>query len=81
VDLNQRAIVDALRAAGRSVEVLSAVGKGCPDLLVALRGRMWLLEVKMPGGELSDVQVAWHQRWRTHVQVVRTVQEAIEATT
>ena len=46
VDSNHGEVVDALRAAGASVQSLAAIGKGCPDLLVGYRG-MWLLfEVK-----------------------------------
>ncbi len=39
-------IVDALEAVGASVQRLAV--KGVPDLLVGWRGRMWLLEVKLP---------------------------------
>lgn len=46
VDSNHGDVVEALRAAGASVQSLAAIGKGCPDLLVGYRG-MWLLfEVK-----------------------------------
>lgn len=86
-DANHAAIVKALKAAGRSVLDLSAVGGGCPDILVGWGG-MWsvLLEIKCPrkeGGEdkLSDKQVDWHKAWRGgRVVVVRSVREALEAT-
>lgn len=46
-DGNQTAVVAALRGAGCLVWVLSAVGKGLPDLLVmAPWGELWLVEVK-----------------------------------
>lgn len=80
-DGNQDIIVDALTAAGRKVQVLSDVGHGVPDLLVSLRGRNFLLEVKMPGEPLTPAQVTWHQRWRGQVAIVETPQQAIEATT
>ena len=38
IDENQPEIVDALRAMGCSVTILSAVGNGCPDILVGFRG-------------------------------------------
>lgn len=86
VDTHQAAIVRSLRAIGCSVQSLARIGDGCPDLLVARAGRMWLLEVKAPlgaeggrstdGQKLSALQQDWHQRWRAPVHVVRTVQEA-----
>ena len=48
VDANQKAIADALRRAGCSVQLLHTVGAGCPDLLVGRHGETFLLEVKMP---------------------------------
>jgi len=59
-DPNQGEIVEALRAAGASVEELDDVGAGVPDLLVGFRGRNFLLEVKSPpykgpkGGRLPE---------------------------
>ncbi len=77
VDANQSAIVDALRAAGCSVQSLAAVGKGCPDLLVA-RGKVnILLEVKDATGKLTPDQKTWHEGWRGRAHVVRTVDEAL----
>ncbi len=79
-DANQRAIVEALRAAGRTVEVLSDVGRGVPDLLVSRGGVNYLLEVKVPGKGLTEDEARWHANWRGRVAVVTTPQEAIEAT-
>lgn len=80
VDANQAEIVEALRAAGRTVQVISQVGKGCPDLAVGLQGRTFLLEVKVPGAKLTEDERRWHLAWRGQVAVVTTPQEAIEAT-
>jgi hypothetical protein len=80
VDANQREIVAALRAAGRTVEVLSDVGRGVPDLLVSVCGRNYLLEVKAGKAGLTQDEARWHAAWRGQVAVVRTPQEAIEAT-
>ena len=85
IDDNQPSIVKALRAAGYSVQPLSAVGKGCPDLLVGRFGRTFLLEVKNRDGNspaqraLTAQQVEWHKAWRGHVVVVHTPEEALEA--
>lgn len=45
-DANQSLIVSGLRSGGAFVVVLSAVGRGVPDLLVGFRGRWILLELK-----------------------------------
>ena len=88
LDLNHRAIVSGLRAAGCSVLDLSSVGGGCPDILVGARGRDHLLEIKhltngklTPGAKKSAVgQKEWHDRWRGHpVRVVYSLHEALNA--
>jgi len=55
------------------------VGEGCPDLLVARAGVNYLLEVKMPGAELTSDEWRWHMRWPGWVRTVRTVDEALRA--
>lgn len=76
--------MQALRKAGCSVASLSAVGEGCPDLLVGARGHNCLLEVKdgsrVPSArKLTPAQEAWHKAWRGKVAVVTTPMEALEA--
>lgn len=82
-DENQRKIVAALRAVGASVQDLSRVGKGCPDLLVGFRGRNYLLEVKNPERrwKLTDDQVMWHRYWNGKAVVVRDSEEALAVIT
>lgn len=48
-DANEPAIVEALRAAGASVEIIGE-GEGRPDLMVGYRGNTFHLEVKNPLG-------------------------------
>lgn len=79
VDSNQEQIVSALRAAGATVQSLAAIGKGCPDLLVAKNGVMWLFEVKSGKGETNDMQAKWHIRWKADVHVVYGPEEALRA--
>jgi len=87
IDVNHREIVDALRAAGASVQPLHTVGAGCPDLLVGARGVNHVLEVKRPlsprGGAsrsaLTPDQQIWHAHWRGNVRVVRSATEALAA--
>lgn len=84
VDDNQGEIVAALRRAGCSVCILSGVGKGCPDIAVGLRGVTYMLEIKdgskPPSRQrLTLDEQAWHDAWRGHATVVRSVDEALDA--
>ena len=80
-DANEAEIVQVLRDAGRSVELLPG-GNGRPDLLVGwARSRIVLMEVKTPKGNLEPDQVTWHRNWRgMPVVVVRSPAEALSAT-
>jgi len=69
IDANQEQVVQALRAAGATVQSLAGVGKGVPDLLVGFQGKTLLMEVKdgkKPPSErkLTEQQLAWHGAWR-----------------
>ncbi|MBU1457007.1 MAG: hypothetical protein KKD01_20020 [Proteobacteria bacterium] len=77
-DANQQKIIDALRAAGATVECLSAVGSGCPDIAVGYQGFTYFMEVKTNKGKLTPDQVEWHASWRGQVAIVRSVDEALE---
>ena len=78
LDGNHHAIVDAILAAGYRVQTLSQ-GMGVPDLLIAdgRTGRMWLVEVKMPGEPLTDYQRKWASLWPIPVIVAHTPEEAL----
>lgn len=85
-DTNQSQIVRALRRIGCTVTDLSAVGGGCPDLLVGRNGVNYLLEVKdgskpPSARKLTPHQVQWHDGWRGQKAVVKTVDEAVEVVT
>lgn len=82
IDENQRAIVQALRNSGCSVQSLVSVGKGCPDLLVGFAGDNFLIEIKNPSKpkadqQLTEAQIIWHEHWRGTAHGVRTVEEAL----
>lgn len=83
MDTNQAAIVSLLRKAGCAVQSLAAIGKGCPDLLVALGDTVTLVEVK-DGAKVASKQaltadqVRWHGRWPAKVWIVRDEQTAAE---
>ena len=83
-DQNQAAIVAALRQVGCSVLPLHAVGKGCPDLLVAWGEDCLLIEVKdgdkpPSARKLTPDQIDFHASWRGRIAVVCNVREALEA--
>jgi len=83
-DANQIEIVRALRQVGASVLILSAVGKGCPDIMAGYRGVNVLLELKdgtkPPSARvLTPDERAWHEQWRGQVATVTTVDEALVA--
>jgi hypothetical protein len=83
VDANQRAVVEALRAMGATVQLLHAVGKGCPDLLVGFAGRNVLLEVKdgnkRPSARaLTPDEERFAATWRGQAAVVLGPAEAID---
>lgn len=83
-DDNHAEIRDGLRACGRLVLDLGAVGKGCPDLLVAWPGGMRLLEVKdgkkpPSARQLTPDEQEFHRRWRGHAVVVASLDEALAA--
>lgn len=82
IDRNQPEIVQALRKAGASVQHLHSVGAGCPDLLCAVSGRVFLVEVKdgtkPPSAQkLTPDQAEWHAGWKSVVHVVNSVDAAI----
>lgn len=84
VDSNQGKIVAALRAVGATVQSLAAVGKGCPDLLVGINGRNFVMEVKdgdkPPSRQaLTADEAIWHDNWKGKVAIVTNVEQALAA--
>lgn len=75
-DRNQKETVKALLFAGFTVQDLSKVGKGCPDLLVGFRGKNYLIEVKNGAkAKLTGPQPVWHAKWEGHVCVIHSLAE------
>jgi len=78
IDIMQPMIVEALRQVGSTVQVLSAVGQGCPDILCGWHGRNVLMELKDEKGELTPDQLVWHKKWTGQKDIVRSITDAIE---
>ena len=83
VDANQTAIVKALRAAGATVAVTSAVGKGFPDIIAGYQGVNYLMEIKdgskPPSARpLTADQITLHAKWRGLIFVVLSIDEALK---
>jgi Holliday junction resolvase len=80
IDANQTAIVEALRDRGAFVQSLAAVGRGCPDLLVGMRSRTILMEIKSrKSATLTKDQIEWANCWNGGpLWVVYTVEQALE---
>jgi hypothetical protein len=81
VDANQDQIVQALKAAGATVQSLAPIGHGCPDILCGFRGANLLMEIKNPDGRdrVEKDQTRWHIEWNAPVHVVRTPDDALRA--
>jgi len=83
LDDNQRKIIQRLRQCGVSVQSLTSVGKGCPDILVGYRGENWLFEIKNPEQppnkrKLTQYEDSWHLNWCGRVDVVESFEEIAE---
>ena len=78
VDSNQFEIVQALRQSGCSVQILSSVGGGCPDLLAGRNGVNILLECKSsPNAKLTPDEQKFFDTWKGKAVIVRDVDEAL----
>lgn len=64
---------------GCSVQDLSGVGGGCPDIIVGISGINVLCEIKNEEtrGKLNVRQEKWHGEWRGQAQVIKSVDHAI----
>jgi hypothetical protein len=74
VDVNQAAIVQALRHVGASVEII----RKPLDLLVGYNRRTYILEVKQVKGRISQGQEQFLKDWQGDIAVVvRNASEAL----
>lgn len=77
-DANQHTIVAALRRCGCSVQDLSRVGRGVPDLLCGYHGQNYLIEIKIHKEKHTLIQKEWHASWRGQVVTLRSIEEAVQ---
>ena len=77
-------LVTDKKAAAQAVlpEERFGLGRGSPDLLIGVRGRVLFRELKTEDGRLSPEQIEWHAQARLRgldVDVWRSVAEAVAA--
>ena len=82
-DANQKEIVATFRTFGFSVEDLTRVGSGVPDLIIGYGGKTWPVEVvgpdklkRFPPHGLSPGQIKWSDEWKGTTYSVRSLEEA-----
>lgn len=56
----------------------SGVGKGFPDLVIGIRGKTLLMEIKTKTGKLTTDQQIFHRVWDGHIAIVTTLEEALQ---
>lgn len=81
-DANQTEIVETFRAMGATVQIISMIGKGCPDIIVGFQGVNYLIEIKdgqkLKGQQkLTDHEQMFFAKWRGQVCIIKSVDEAI----
>lgn len=77
VDSNHKELVDAAVGIGADVVDTHTIGRGVPDAVVIFRERAYLCEFKAEDGTLTPAEVAYAERSRTPVHVVRSVDELL----
>lgn len=82
-DSNHGAIRSAFEGLGCSVADLSALGNGCPDILVGLGGLCIPVEIKdgskFPSKRrLTDDETKWHAAWKGGVKIVENLDGVVE---
>ena len=83
-DSNQQDVVKALRSAGMTAAITSALGAGFPDLVVGYRGINIMLELKdgdkVPSKQaLTIAEQEFHATWGGQIAVVSSAEEAVMA--
>lgn len=84
VDGNQKEIVDQLRQIpGVSVESISSMGNGLPDLMIGFKARTYLIELKdgskLPSQKrLTEDEQEFFDNWTGHVAKCESIEEILK---
>lgn len=78
-DRNHAAVVERFKQNFVSVADTADLGDGFPDLVVSVPGVNLLVEVKMPGENLTADQVQFRERWRGPFMVVESLEDVDNA--
>ena len=84
IDSNQKLIVQGLRAIGCTIQDLSQVGRGTPDILCGYKGKNYLFEIKNASDRaprLTPSEERWIRGWNGQVGVITSVLDAIAIVT
>ena len=81
-DGNQTEIVNTFRSMGATVQILSMVGKGCPDIVVGFQGVNYLIEIKdgkksLSGQKLTEHEEKFFNTWKGQVCLINSNDQAI----
>lgn len=83
-DGNHSEIVSGLRAVGAFVQSIASVGRGCPDVLCAYRGKWFVAEIKdgnkSPSRKrLTTAEEVWHEQVgdRAPIYIWESLEEAL----
>lgn len=80
-DVNQTEIVRFFRKLGVTVQILSMVGKGCPDLLIACNSYNILIEIKdgkksTSKQKLTKDEKSFFEMWKGEVYIINSIEQA-----
>ena len=78
IDKNHTEIVAVLQQVGVTVQDLSQVGAGCPDIICGYKGKNYFFEIKSEKGKLNKKQEQWHSLWRGQVNTIYNEYEAFD---
>lgn len=77
VDLNQRQMVEQLRACGFTVRHTHTIGKGFPDLIVGRWDINLLVEVKREGEKLTPDEREFFETWKGAAIIATSAEQVI----
>jgi hypothetical protein len=81
-DRNHKEIMRAFRTCGCEVEDTSRLGKGFPDMVVDVRGKLWLVEVKdgdkpKSAKRLTPAEVQFQKRFHAHYRIIESIDDVV----